>query len=210
MRKCLKCNNVVENDSAKFCKKCGAALPPIIKKTDNGPVHLSSRDDGILLSAQHIPISSVQIHKNDTKHIVQPTVHKILDDEDNKTEPRKRNMMWAIKTCFKKYATFEGRASRSEYWYFVLFNNLIIFSSLALAFVFNHDIVSPILCIIALLYMLVAILPGLAVSVRRLHDIGKSGAYFFISFIPYIGGFILLYFFCKASEDGKNMYGETN
>lgn len=210
MRKCSKCNSVIENDSAKFCKKCGTALPPVIKKVDNEPVHLLNRDDGISLGTQRIPVSSVQNRKSETRHFVQPTVHKILDDKENKTEKSNKNMIWAIKACFKKYVTFEGRASRSEYWYFVLFNNLVFCSLLSLAFAFNHDIVSPILCVIALLYMLVTILPGLAVSVRRLHDIGKSGSYFFISFIPYIGGLVLLYFFCKASEKGDNMYGETN
>ena len=66
------------------------------------------------------------------------------------------------------------------------------------------------LCIAAFIYLTATIIPGLSVSVRRLHDVGKSGYFYFICCIPYIGGFILLYYFCKASEIGSNMYGETD
>ena len=89
-------------------------------------------------------------------------------------------MNWYKKVVFENYANFDGRARRSEYWYFVLLN--IIFVILAL--LINPGLYG--------LYALFVLLPGLAVSVRRLHDVGKSGAWLFISLVPIIGGIWLL------------------
>ena len=205
MRICPKCGFKIENDEAKFCKKCGSSLPAFVKNIEIGTVR-SSNDNGITLHPQSESEPLVQIH---TKRIVGKEQQGRYGVSDFK-RPCPRNMVWAVKTCFSKYAKFEGRASRSEYWYFVLFNLLVFFMPVLLACVIDHDIVSPILFIVAFIYLLVAFLPGLSVSVRRLHDVGKSGYFYFINFIPYIGGFILLYYFCKASEIGRNMYGETN
>ena len=100
-------------------------------------------------------------------------------------------MNWYF-TAFKNYANFSGRARRKEYWLFVLFN--IIFSFVAM-------IIDNILGIaidgmgygpLYLLYSLLVFIPGLAVSIRRLHDIGKSGSMIFIAFIPLVGAIWLL------------------
>lgn len=86
----------------------------------------------------------------------------------------------AIKACFQKYATFSGRARRSEYWYFALFNFLI---GLVLAIIGK---MLPFLAILSSLYGLAILIPGIAISVRRLHDIGKSGWTMLIYLIPAI------------------------
>jgi uncharacterized membrane protein YhaH (DUF805 family) len=88
----------------------------------------------------------------------------------------------------KKYSDFESKSSRKEYWMFVLFN--IIFSSIA-------TLVSPKL---SMLYSLLIFIPALAVTVRRLHDIGKSGLMIFIAFIPFIGVFWLLFLLLKKGD----------
>ena len=86
----------------------------------------------------------------------------------------------AILSVFSKYATFSGRARRSEYWYFALFNFLI---GLVLAIIGK---MLPFLAILSSLYGLAILIPGIAISVRRLHDIGKSGWTMLIYLIPAI------------------------
>jgi uncharacterized membrane protein YhaH (DUF805 family) len=114
----------------------------------------------------------------------------------------------------KNYAVFSGRARRSEYWYFVLFN--IIFAMVALSldyvlgtrFAISSEYGSHLsFGYIYLFYILAMIIPGLAVGVRRLHDVGKSGWFYFISLIPVIGGIWLLVLFCTEGTSGDNEYG---
>jgi len=99
---------------------------------------------------------------------------------------------WYV-TVLKKYAEFNGRARRSEYWYFTLFNLII---SIALQFVDN----SLGTAFISLIYSLAVLIPGLAVSVRRMHDVGKSGWYILIP----IYNLILA---CTEGQEGPNEYG---
>lgn len=101
----------------------------------------------------------------------------------------------AIKSVFFKYGTFSGRACRSEYWYFFLFN-LIAAIGLSLLAVIN-----PSLKILSPIYSLAVFIPGLAVAVRRLHDIGKSGWTMLIFMIQsIIFSIILSLYFFKASD----------
>lgn len=109
-------------------------------------------------------------------------------------------MKWYLQV-FKKYADFKGRARRKEYWMFLLFNMIFTY---ALLFLETLIYGIPILTV---LYSLVVLVPSLAVVVRRLHDIGKSGAYFFVGFIPLIGGIWLLILMVTAGEVGENQYG---
>ena len=98
----------------------------------------------------------------------------------------------AVKTCLvEKYFTFSGRATRSEFWWFHLFTSLLIYGSVFLGiwmYPNNPEIVFGICGVV----MLLLIIPNLSVTVRRLHDVGKSGWFFLICLIPYIGAFILL------------------
>ncbi len=94
----------------------------------------------------------------------------------------------SIRTCFSKYAMFDGRASRSEYWWFFLFTFL---ASAALGYISQT---------LSGLFSLGILLPSLAVGVRRLHDIDKSGWFLLLSFIPIIGWIILIFW---ATQEGK-------
>lgn len=98
----------------------------------------------------------------------------------------------AIKTCFDKYAIFEGRANRSEYWYFCLFNFILC-------------------CVpyLGWLATLGTIIPSIAVGVRRLHDIGKSGWNYLFCLIPIAGPILLIIWFCTPSQEGQNEFGEN-
>jgi uncharacterized membrane protein YhaH (DUF805 family) len=101
----------------------------------------------------------------------------------------------------KKYAVFEGRARRKEYWTFVLFNLII---GIALGFIDRLLGTSP---VIYALYSLAVLIPGIAVTVRRLHDIGKSGWFMLIALIPAIGGIWLLILTASDGHPGENAYG---
>lgn len=111
-----------------------------------------------------------------------------------------------IASVFGKYATFSGRASRSEYWYFVLFYFLLSFGAnfLLVGFTFNGP---GAIELFASLIPLAFFLPSLAVAVRRLHDIDRTGWWLLIAFIPLIGAIILLVFACTAPSPGQNRYG---
>ncbi|WP_370295061.1 DUF805 domain-containing protein [Rossellomorea marisflavi] len=120
-------------------------------------------------------------------------------------------MSWFLKSL-KQYADFRGRARRQEYWMFSLFS--IIFG-LALYFVILISLIidSMGLGILGFLlfgiYYLAIFVPSLAVTVRRLHDTGRSGWWYFISFVPLAGGIILLVFCCLDSENGNNQWGSN-
>lgn len=102
----------------------------------------------------------------------------------------------AIKICLNKYATFNGRATRSEYWWFQLFVFLVC---LALS------IFPPLLFI----FVVAQILPNIAVSVRRMHDTGKSGWWVLLACIPLIGGIIFSLLCIIDTQSRDNQYGEN-
>ncbi len=109
-------------------------------------------------------------------------------------------MNWYI-DAFKNYATFTGRARRKAYWMFVLFN--IIAATIA-------GVIDSVLGtggVIGGLYGLAVIIPGLALAVRRLHDIGKSGWWVLIALVPLVGFIVLLVFAVTDSQPGENAYG---
>lgn len=108
-------------------------------------------------------------------------------------------MNWYLEVL-KKYAEFSGRARRSEYWYFVLFNLIFIIILAVLSMV-------PGLIILYVLYALGVLIPSLAVVVRRLHDINKSGWNILWSLIPLVGGIILLVYLASNGDSGINAYG---
>lgn len=111
----------------------------------------------------------------------------------------KKAMDWYLKVL-KNYVGFSGRARRTEYWMFTLFSVII---SLVLMLI-EYLVGLP--QSLSSLYSLAVLLPSLGVSVRRLHDVGKSGWWLLLGLIPLIGAIILLVFFCQDSESDNN-YG---
>ncbi|PZQ66079.1 MAG: DUF805 domain-containing protein [Variovorax paradoxus] len=102
--------------------------------------------------------------------------------------------MDAVKTCFTKYADFTGRASRSEYWWFVLFEVIVLIVA---------QIIHQYVYAIAALGFL---LPALAAGARRLHDIGKSGWFLLLGLIPLVN-FYLLFLLVQPSQTESNQFG---
>jgi uncharacterized membrane protein YhaH (DUF805 family) len=102
----------------------------------------------------------------------------------------------SIQTCFQKYVDFGGRASRPEFWFFVLFQCLASMVATMLG---------------GLLWPVVALgllLPSLAVSARRLQDSGRSPWFLLLYFVPVVGIIILLVWFCMPGTAGSNQYGQ--
>ena len=115
-------------------------------------------------------------------------------------------MNWYL-TVLKKYAVFSGRARRKEYWMFVLFNLIFTIVAVLLDNLLGTAIEDVGYGLFYILYMLAVIIPSLAVMVRRLHDTGKSGWWFFISLVPLIGSIWLLVLMVTDSQPGENQYG---
>ena len=129
--------------------------------------------------------------------------------------------------CLKHYADFNGRARRSEYWFFTLVHSLLVILPIIIGLVMivtasltqlhhpaseapRYGNVGVFIIFIFSLLHLALFIPQLAVSVRRLHDTDKSGFFILIAFIPYvgvIGGIVLLVFYCMDSTPGYNQYG---
>jgi len=111
----------------------------------------------------------------------------------------------------KKYADFSGRARRKEYWYFYLFE-ILLFVALeivvfGLAGVTQSSAIAGVGGVLLGIVALALIIPGLAVTVRRLHDTGRSGWWFLIVLVPIAGPLILLYFTIIESSPGENQWG---
>lgn len=106
----------------------------------------------------------------------------------------------AVRSGFQNYANFKDRSGRSEYWYWYLFTMAaLVVSAIVDAIIGSYPL-------IYVLVVLALLLPGFAVSIRRLHDLDKSGWTLLIGFIPF-GGLYLLYLYVKAGDDGPNSYG---
>jgi uncharacterized membrane protein YhaH (DUF805 family) len=100
----------------------------------------------------------------------------------------------SIKTCFSKYADFDGRAQRSEYWWFILF---IILAGIVLSAISNT---------IGMLFSLATLVPSIAAAARRLHDTNRSGWLQLIALIPLIGWIILIYLLAQEGSTGSNRF----
>lgn len=108
---------------------------------------------------------------------------------------------WFFICVMKKYADFKGRARRKEYWMFIL---VYMIFEIVLGILAG---ILPILAILLGIFCLALIIPSLAVAVRRLHDIGKSGWFLLLMLIPLVGPLIILYFMVKAGDQGANKFG---
>ena len=104
----------------------------------------------------------------------------------------------SVSTCLKKYFVFQGRASRSEYWWF----QLIVSPSYLISTILENEIGYFFLGI-----TLFTLIPAISAGVRRLHDTNRSGFFLLISFIPFIGGLVLLFFLIPEGTKGKNRFG---
>ena len=106
----------------------------------------------------------------------------------------------AIKSGFSNYVNFSDRASRSEYWYWVLFTILAEIVTSIVDYAIGYQVTTS-------LFGLAVFLPGLAVAIRRLHDLDRSGWWFLLAFIPIVGWIILIIWYCSRGSEGQNRFG---
>lgn len=232
MKKCPKCKRNIENDKAKFCKYCGASLDvtaaspesaPTVGQTENKPRVEPKPSQGQSLGIT-LDVSDLG-PKSTPKPTAQPKpLSPLLDGPSHIERPRplqqnanpgrrvrKMNFIGAVRSCFRNYATFSGRANRPEFWYFYLFSVLvqILFLVVFVVLAYNDapDSVGVPFMILWLVWLLVMILPTLAVTVRRLHDTGRSGANVFLGFIPIVGPILMIIFLVAESDINSNRFG---
>ena len=103
----------------------------------------------------------------------------------------------SVRTCFTKYADFNGRAARPEFWWFALFW-IVVLAVTGLVSKYIYGVAA-----------LAILLPGLAVGARRLHDTGKSGWYQLLGFIPIVGALFVIYLMAQPGEPASNPYGNA-
>lgn len=101
----------------------------------------------------------------------------------------------AVKTCLTKYADFNGRAARPEFWWFVLAQFVV------------SVILNMVLPVLGGLFSLAMLLPSLSAGARRLHDMGKSGWWQLLGFIPILGWIVLIYWAIQPGQPGANQWG---
>ena len=120
----------------------------------------------------------------------------------------------AVETCLtEKYFTLSGRASRAEYWWFALAVSLVVailsvvVGIVAASFKSEGGMVSLMALLLLVLGILALVIPSVTVCVRRLHDTGRSGWWYLVNFVPYIGSLVLLVLMLLPSDPEENEYG---
>lgn len=109
----------------------------------------------------------------------------------------------AVRSGLRKYAAFDGRASRSEYWWFTLFLVLVYGAGVAVDLALGTEVVFTVIALLSI------VIPSITVTVRRLHDTDRAGGWYFISFIPLVGPIWLLVLMCLDSKPFDNRFGAS-
>lgn len=112
-------------------------------------------------------------------------------------------------STFKKYNQFSGRSGRSEFWTFVLFQFLINIAITILGYIFTliSEYLGYLTSFLYFVFFAATLLPYIAVLVRRLHDTGRSGWWYWISLVPLVGPIVLIVFLASPSQEADNQFG---
>jgi uncharacterized membrane protein YhaH (DUF805 family) len=128
--------------------------------------------------------------------------------DGEKSVPGECVMNW-YREAIRKYAVFAGRSRRSEYWYFVLFNALIIIALTAVDVATGLYSIEGEVGLLSGIYSLAVFIPSFAVTVRRLHDTDRSGWWILLALVPVVGLIVLIVFFATDGTPGSNRFGEN-
>jgi uncharacterized membrane protein YhaH (DUF805 family) len=121
---------------------------------------------------------------------------------------KEQNMNWYLEVL-KKYAVFNGRARRKEYWMFFLFNVIISTVLMIVDGIVGTSAAPGAIGLLGGLYTLAVLIPGIAVAVRRLHDTGRSGLWILIGLVPFVGLIVLIVFMVQDGTPGENEFGKN-
>jgi uncharacterized membrane protein YhaH (DUF805 family) len=121
---------------------------------------------------------------------------------------RKDIKMGSYIRCLKKYAEFHGRSSRAEFWGYSIVNAVIIFALLWFHSNYETGVIYYTTAYIAVIYIAATIVPTLAATVRRWHDIGRTGTWLFLNLIPGAGTLATLFFMLCKGDEYTNAYGK--
>lgn len=160
---------------------------------------------GVYLEMTTTPVKAGVSAQGNTLNL-SPAAQENLDKAKqafSKWEQGEDNYRQAIMTCFKKYIVFSGRARRSEFWYFQLFCFIAML-------VFTYwGTKSELMDTLGIIFFFATLLPILAVTVRRLHDLGRSGWLILVALIPFIGVFVVLFWATQEGNPDHNQYGPS-
>ncbi|WP_336140534.1 DUF805 domain-containing protein [Acinetobacter ursingii] len=160
---------------------------------------------GVYLEMAAVPVKASVSAQGNTLNL-SPAAQENLNkakEAFSKWEQGEDNYRQAIVTCFKKYIVFSGRARRSEFWYFQLFCFIAML-------VFTYwGTKSELMDTIGIIFFFATLLPILAVTVRRLHDLGRSGWLILVALIPFIGVFVVLFWATQEGNPDHNQYGPS-
>lgn len=193
---CSNCGNTVD-PNAKFCEFCGN---PVANINNNYVEEEPKQENNNYVNYNQAQSGEYNAQANDNYTGYNNQQFNPADQMIFNRPKARFTFAEAIQNVFRHYVDFKGRAVKSEYWYYFLFNTIVsaIFGILSKG--------SDVFDTISLIYSLAVFLPGLAVSVRRLHDVGKSGTYLLIELIPLVGWIMVLYQLAQNSAP-DNEYG---
>lgn len=207
MKRCPKCNRAY-SDIIEKCPQCNISLSSspgtsTAQTNTTGVGQNSSQQNSTQSGSGYSHPQYNQMQISQTQYNSNNNYSNNRNGETGYIQPPVTSMglIEAVKTCFMKYATFTGRARRSEYWYFVLFYGIVYI----LLSAFSQS--SEFMALAYILWPLGAFLPSLAVCIRRLHDTGKGWKFIFWTLVPIYGQIKIIIELAKDSEAGYNWYG---
>jgi uncharacterized membrane protein YhaH (DUF805 family) len=166
----------------------------------------SMRQSGQISDSEYaMLVASATKKLGNENQLVGSTLSESLVNLDGKNAPRAMRFGESIKYSFKNYSNFSGRASRSEFWYWVLFVVLVAFSLSFAGALLVVDVE-----FLLSVFVLASIIPNLARIVRRLHDTNKPWQYMLFALVPLFGNILLTVWFCTKSDAGSNRFGPAS
>lgn len=213
MKTCPQCRKVFSN-MVKVCPDCKIPLPdsaggntacPVTPAAPVRPVTPVTPVTPVAPVTPDTPITPANpnntFNRSNPVSPIKPSVGSIPADAPG--------FMESVKLFFSHYADFRTRSRRREFWFASIFNTVIILIIYAMGMAglsSENTAMASTSSVLLMVYSLAILVPSLAISVRRLHDVGKSGWLYLLNIIPYLGSIILLIFFCKDSTE-DNQWG---
>lgn len=205
--------------AAKYCKYCGAENPEMGTPLSNADVMSAGASSGVSYAANTTRVAEEAFGteaKSSAPVVAFPAsgagaAGAAADPYAGYVASPKMTFSESFNSVLHKYADFKGRARRSEYWWWALVSGIVsgIGSSFSNAYTQNGGLINGLFTFVFFLLSLAIVVPSIAVAVRRLHDLGKSGWFYLFCLIPLVGPIILIVWFVGDGKPEENMYGPS-